>query len=81
MEGAIRDVRFENADNGWSADCPARCPREAATQVTERDDGTVEHRFDYTNSHSKEPFSLLLGTRHHDGRTLISKFYLTFDST
>ncbi len=54
LEGAIQDVRYESPfgfyHNGW----PARCPTEAATQVTERDDGMVDYRFDYTNAHSKE---------------------------
>jgi hypothetical protein len=80
LEGAIRDVRYEETADEWSDNWPTRCPREAATQATERDDGTVEHRFDYTNANSKEPFSLLLGTRHHEGRTRISKFHLKFGS-
>ncbi len=84
LEGAIQDVRYESPfgfyHNGW----PARCPTEAATQVTERDDGTVDYRFDYTNAHSKEPFSLLLlllGTRRYEGYTCIGKFHLKFGST
>ncbi len=80
MEGAIRDVWCVNTVNEWSDDWPARCPREAATQVMIRRDGTVDYRFNYTNAHSKELFSLVLGTRHHEGRTQITKFRLKFSS-
>ncbi len=79
LEEAIRDVRYQNSEwRGW----PERCPREAATQVTDRDDGTVCYRFDYINAHSGEPFSLLLGTRSHnecEGLQIV-KFRLTFGS-
>jgi hypothetical protein len=81
LEGAIRDVRYQNTVNEWSDDWPARCPREAATLVIERDDGTVYYSFNYANAHSKEPFSLLLGTRRHEGLTQITKFHLKFGST
>ncbi len=53
----------------------------AASQIIEREDGTGEHRFDYANAHSKEPFSLLLGIRSLKGRTQIAKFHLKFGST
>jgi hypothetical protein len=78
LEEAIRDVRCKYIweDVNW----PARCPREAATQVTERDDGTVDYRFDYINVHSKEPFSLLLEIHRHEGRTPIHKFHFKFGS-
>ncbi len=82
LEEAIRDVRYEEHANGWSNDWPARCPREAAAQVMRNGDGTVDYRFDYTNAHSKEPFSLLLlGTRRIKGYTWIGNFRLKFGST
>ncbi len=80
LEGAIRDVRYETEMR--RDDWPARCPRDAATQVTPKGDGMVDYRFDFTNAHSEEPFSLLLKTRRYDEceRVLIVKFHLTFGS-
>jgi hypothetical protein len=69
--------KYSWEDVNW----PARCPREAAAQVTERDDGTVDYRFDYTNAHSGELFSLLLGVHRHEGCPLIYKYHLKFGST
>ncbi len=84
LEGAIRDVRCVNPYNYadiWT-NWPARCPREAATQVTERDDGSVDYHFNYSNAHSGEVFSVLLVLVAHsdEGRTKIHRFELKFGS-
>ncbi len=73
-------MRCKKTVDELSDNWPARCPREAATQVTERDDGTVVHRFDYTNAHSGEAFSLVLETRSEERGMLIRRFKLAFGS-
>ncbi len=85
MERAIRDVRFVNPYVEYNyadiwTDWPARCPSGAATHVTEKGDGTVEYRFDYTNAHSGEAFSVLLVAHSDEGRTKIHRFELKFGS-